>query len=266
MKIKNLPRRHETAGTPYIKGAGATAMASTDYAPFDRSSLLEEYYPLVKSVVRNMMVHLPSCADAEELESVGVFGLIAAVDKYDEGQKKTFRGYAAVRIRGAILDELRRIDTLPRTRRAKVRHLQETVEELEQKLGRVPTDKELAKKMDMTLPQLRRYQSKAQPVVTFSLDGSTNEEGEPTNLHEAIADESNLPCIEKMEKQEFIEEMLHSFADLPERQQEVLRLYYYEDKRLADIARVFGVSEARVCQIHNQALKRLRKSFNAVEA
>jgi len=259
MKEKNLPQRYETTGSPFIKGGGASARVQP--ASRDTRSLLEEYYPLVKSVVRTMMVHLPSCADAEELESVGVFGLIAAVDKYDESQKKTFKGYAAVRIRGAILDELRRMDTLPRTRRAKVRHLQETVEGLEQRLGRVPNDQELANEMNMSLSQLRRYQSKAQPVVTFSLDNTQNEDGESSNLHEAIADESNLPCLEKLEKEESVHMLSDAFSELPERQQEVVRLYYYEEKRLAEIARVFGVSEARVCQIHNQALKKMRKSF-----
>lgn len=264
MKIKNSPQRHETAGAPIIKGGGAR---TTDKpAGVDKRALLEEHYPLVKSVVRTMMVHLPNCADAEELESVGVFGLIAAVDKYDESQRKTFRGYAALRIRGAILDELRRMDTLPRTRRAKVRRLQVTVETLEQRLGRVPSDNELADEMGMTLKELRRYQSKAQTVVTFSLDNTQNDEGEPSNLHEAIADESNLPCLEKMEHKESVHMLTAAFAKLPERQQEVVRLYYYEEKRLADIARLFQVSEARICQIHNQALKKMRHSFKHAAA
>lgn len=259
MKIKNLPLRHETAGAPILKGGGLTGERPANAK--DTRALLEEYYPLVKSVVRTMLVHLPSCADAEELESVGVFGLIAAVDKYDESQRKTFRGYAALRIRGAILDELRRMDTLPRTRRAKLRRLQETVECLEQRLGRVPSDEELAEAMNMSLAELRRYQSKAQPVVTISLDNTQNDEGEMSNLHEAIADESNLPCLEKMERDESMQMLSQAFATLPERQQEVVRLYYFEEKRLADIARFFHVSEARVCQIHNQALKKMRCSF-----
>lgn len=209
------------------------------------------------------MNHLPSCADAQELESVGLTGLIAAVDKYDDAQKKTFKGYAAVRIRGAILDELRKMDTLPRTRRAKVRRLQDTVEKLEQKLGRVPTDSELADEMGMTLVQLRKYQSKAQTIVVVSLDGATNDEGDAINLHDAIPDERIVPSLDSLEKIEMSDYLADALHHLNERQQSILKHYYFENKRLSEIAKIYQVSEARICQIHNQALCKLRKALNS---
>ena len=144
----------------------------------DRNRLLEEHYPLVENVVKSMLSYLPRCADFEELRSVGTTGLIAAVQKYDPEQSGTFKAYASMRIRGAILDELRRMDSLPRTRRAKVRELNRVVEELEQKLGRAPRNEEIAKAMGLTLAELERYQEKARPVVLLSLDGAPAQEDE----------------------------------------------------------------------------------------
>ncbi len=232
----------------------------------DRNRLLEEHYPLVDNVVKSMLSYLPRCADFEELHSVGTTGLIAAVQKYDPAQSGTFKAYASMRIRGAILDELRRMDSLPRTRRAKVRELNRVVEELEQKLGRAPRNEETADAMGLTLAELERYQEKARPVVLLSLDGAPAQEDEgEVNLHEAIADENSRPCYEDLEKSEFIGLMADMIQDLPERQQKVLAMYYYEGMRLAEIAEVFGVSEARICQIHTQALGTLRRSIQRVK-
>ncbi|MEM9227070.1 MAG: FliA/WhiG family RNA polymerase sigma factor [Verrucomicrobiota bacterium] len=227
-----------------------------------QNELLEEYYPLVSNVVKSMLSYLPRCADQEELHSVGVTGLIAAVKRYDPEQSGTFKAYASMRIRGAILDELRRMDSLPRTRRAKVRELNKAVEALEQELGRAPRDEELAKSMGLTIPELVRYQEKARPVVLVSLDGSPTQDDEESNLHEAIADQNSRPCYEDLEKSETIEQMADLIQELPERQKKVLAMYYYEGMRLAEIAEVFGVSEARICQIHTQALGVLRRTLS----
>lgn len=230
-----------------------------------RDQLLKEHYPLVNTVVKSMLSYLPRCADAEELHSVGVTGLMAAVQKYDPKQSGTFKAYASMRIRGAILDELRRMDSLPRTRRAKVRELNKVVEELEQQHGRAPRDEEIADAMGLTLSELERYQEKARPVVVVSLDGTAGTDDEnDVNLHEAIADENSRPCYEGLEKGEFIDLMADMLQQLPDRQKKVLAMYYYEGMRLAEIAEVFGVSEARICQIHTQALAVLRRNLQRV--
>ncbi len=231
-----------------------------------QNELLEEHYPLVNTVVKSMLSYLPRCADSEELHSVGITGLIAAVQKFDPKQSGTFKAYAAMRIRGSILDELRRMDSLPRTRRAKVRELSKIVEELEQKLGRAPRDSEIADAMGLTMAELERYQLKARPVVLVSLDGASSQDDDSeVNLHEAIADQNSRPCYEDLEKSEYIDLMADMINELPDRQKKVLAMYYYEGMRLAEIAEVFGVSEARICQIHTQALGVLRRNIQRVK-
>ncbi|MBC2595099.1 FliA/WhiG family RNA polymerase sigma factor [Ruficoccus amylovorans] len=231
-----------------------------------QSELLEEHYPLVNTVVKSMLSYLPRCADFEELHSVGLTGLIAAVQKFDPEQSGTFKAYASLRIRGAILDELRRMDSLPRTRRAKVRELGKVVEELEQKLGRAPRDAEIADAMGLTLAELERYQQKARPVVLVSLDGAPGQDDDTdANLHESIPDQNSRPCYEDLEKSEYIDLMADMIAELPDRQKKVLAMYYYEGMRLAEIAEIFGVSEARICQIHTQALGILRRNIQRVK-
>lgn len=231
-----------------------------------RDELIREYFPLVRKVVRRLMTRLPSCADFEELHSVGITGLLAAVDRYDAAQQITFGGYAQMRIRGAILDELRRLDSLPRSGRAKFRHLQEVVSELEQKNGRAPYDSEIAAAMGLSLPQLDTYRQRSQPVSIVSLDVGTTAGSEETavNYHETIADERSDFAFERIERREMLNLIGSTIEDLPERQRDVLVMYYYEGLRLSDIAEVFGVTEARVCQIHAQALASMRRRMKQV--
>lgn len=228
-------------------------------SPINQEALLEQYYPLVHTVVKRMLPRLPQYADAEELCSVGLTGLIAAVKNYRPDMAATFKSYAMLRIRGAILDELRKMDLLPRVSRMKWRHLQQIVSDLEQRLGRVPTQGEIAKEMNLTEQQLEGYQRKIHPISTFSLDVDTAPNGEELNLHESIADESARPSYAGMEDREMAERLNACVRELPERQRQVIDLYYYNGKRLAEIAEIFGVTEARICQIHSQALETLRR-------
>ncbi|WP_269540740.1 FliA/WhiG family RNA polymerase sigma factor [Cerasicoccus fimbriatus] len=233
-----------------------------------RNELIEEFYPLVRTIVNSMLSHLPTCADADELHSVGVTGLIAAIDRYEPRHAKTFRSYAGTRIRGAILDELRRMDALPRTRRAKVRKMRATVEKLEQKLGRTPNDAELAKELKLSGKQYEKFRASAEPVMFVSLDqgnSATSSDEEP-NLHETIADDRDVPVLQRLERTEMISEVSQLIESLPERQRSIIFQYYYEGKRLSDIAEVFGVTEARICQIHSQAVAKLRRSFQKINS
>lgn len=232
-----------------------------------RNELIEKYYPLVRVIVNSMLNRLPMCADADELHSVGVTGLIAAIDRYQPQHADTFKSYAGTRIRGAILDELRRMDALPRTRRAKVRQLRSTIEMLEQKHGRAPSDSEIAGELKLNAKQYERFRASAEPVHFVSLDHSrANDDNDEGNLHETIADERDAPVFQRMERNEMIDEVSHLIEQLPERQRSIIIQYYYEGKRLAEIAEVYGVTEARICQIHTQAVARLRRSMNKLNA
>lgn len=233
---------------------------SPTVAEFTYPILMKRYYPLVKNVVRAMARHLPACADTEELESVGVTGLVAAVQRYDSSKSETFEGYASMRIRGAVLDELRRMDRMPRTARQKVRRLQAAVEELEQKLGRTPTDLELRESMGLSVKEFDRLRRSAQKVSVVSLDASADSQHDDSvNLHDAIPDRDSPSAEETLERMEMRELVASKIRCLPARQQKVLAMYYFEELRLADIAEIFGVSEARICQIHTQAVNSLTK-------
>lgn len=221
--------------------------------------LLEQYYPLVYSVVQRMLPRLPQCADVDELCSVGLTGLVAAVRNYRSEQAATFKSYAMLRIRGAVLDELRKMDLLPRGSRMKWKRLQQVVGDLEQRLGRVPGQTEIAREMGLTELQLEDYQRKARPVRIFSLDQDPVSEEGDLNLHDSIPDETVKPSYAGMEERELVDRVRVCVRALPERQQRVIDLYYYGGKRLAEIAEIFGVTEARICQIHSQALESLRR-------
>lgn len=233
-----------------------------------RDELIRRYLPLVGKVVRRMMVRLPGSADFEELHSVGITGLLAAVDRYDSTQQLTFIGYAQMRIRGAILDELRRMDSLPRSRRSKYRHLQEVVSELEQLHGRAPLDSEIAERMHMSVGELSGYRSGIQPVSVVSLDAgqaAAGGEHDEVNYHETVADERIVAPAERIERKEMVRVLGEVIEKLPERQRDVLVMYYYQGLRLAEIAEVFGVTEARACQIHAQALGSMRQRLKQID-
>ncbi len=231
----------------------------TTNAP-SRNDLLLEHYPLVSGVVNGMRNNLPSWADMNELHSVGVTGLIAAVDNYRPSRSNTFKAYACLRIRGAILDELRRLDPLPRTRRATHRKVTSVIQELEQEFGRTPTDQEIATRMEVSVAQLEKMQSRSKPIVTISLDGETHENDDNNvSLHETLADDQQRPCFERLEKEELVRELADKIEELPDRTRRILAMYYFEHMRFSEIAAIFEVTEARICQIHSQAIKQLRQ-------
>ncbi len=227
-------------------------------------ALVEKHYPQVRAVVSQMRHNLPSCADLDELHSVGLTGLIAAVRRFDPTQTKTFEAYAAMRIRGAILDELRRLDWMPRSARHSARELRKTVDNLEQNLGRAPTVEETREKLGLNRIDFDKLQLRTQPVRFLPLDKPMerdNGQGAALNLHDCIADENTLPTHTVLEHEETLQALMGTIKLLPERHRQVLLLYYFHNRRLSEIAEVFKVTEARVCQIHGQALQLLRQRW-----
>ncbi len=242
--------------------ADPAAQASRALSP-EHCQLLEQHYPLVRTVVSQMSQYLPSCADLDELHSVGLTGLIAAVRRYNVTKKKTFEGYAALRIRGAILDELRRLDWMPRSARLHARQLRGVMDGLEQNLGRVPTTEETRRELGLSPEAFNRLQTRVQPVRVVPLDQPVeHDSGQRLNLHDIIRDESIAPVHAGLEQAETVAQLVEKLQNLPERQRKVLALYYFDGLRLAEIAEVFGVTEARVCQIHSQALQTLRQRWS----
>lgn len=241
--------------------AAKTAKAYQKTAePIDETRLIEQFLPMVRSIVERVRINLPSHIEVDELYSVGVTGLIAAVRNYDAARGKTFAGYVSVRIRGAILDELRRLDWCPRRTRAKGRKLRDTIGELEQSLGREPTDKEIRESLNLSAGEYNKLLDEVRPVTFVALDdsGLSNGEQDGASLHETIPDHAAPNVREIMEKDELIRLVGERIDELPETQKKVLSLYYFEGLRLAEIAEVFGVTESRICQIHSQAILVLR--------
>lgn len=227
--------------------------------------LVDFYRPLVRQIVNRLMVHLPAHVDSEDLFSVGLMGLIAATKRYNQQSRQTFRAYVKTRVRGAIYDELRRLDCLPRSARAKVRKIQDATNVLEQKLGRVPTEAEVRKSLRMSEKQFTRMVTRVKPISLVSLDGAfQNTDNETKSLHEVIADESSTPMAEECSKRELVAMLAARMEGMPKRHKQILAMYYFEGMRISEIAKTFKITEARVCQIQSYALARLRKYASAV--
>jgi RNA polymerase sigma factor FliA len=221
--------------------------------------LVERYLPLVRSVVDRVRLHLPQHVEADDLYSVGVTGLVAAVRRYDPCQERTFAGYATLRIRGAVLDELRRLDWRPRRARARARQLKETIQGLEQELGRPATEEEIRQRLQLSPKDFAQMLEEVRPACFVALDQTADEANpERGSLHETIADESVVLAADSMEKEELLRLVASRIQELPEVQRKVIAMYYFENMRLAEIAAVFNLTESRICQIHSQVVAGLR--------
>jgi RNA polymerase sigma factor for flagellar operon FliA len=232
-----------------------------------RDRLILHYSPLVKYVAGRVAVGLPQNVEQADLVSYGIFGLIDAIEKFDLGRGYKFETYAISRIKGAILDELRSIDWVPRSVRAKARALEGAYSKLESKLHRTPTDEELASELDMSEDQLQTTLSQISFVGIVALDEMLSvggDRGESLTLGDTIADSGAGP-VGAYEVEEMRQLLGEAINRMPEREKVVLTLYYYESLTLAEIGQVLGVTESRVCQIHTKAVLQLRAKIAASE-
>jgi RNA polymerase sigma factor for flagellar operon FliA len=231
-----------------------------------RDKLIIQYSPLVKYVAGRVGVGLPRNVEQSDLVSFGVFGLIDAIEKFDPARGYKFETYAIARIKGAILDELRSIDWVPRSVRSKARTLERAMGKLEAEHHRAPTDDEVADEMGVTPQQLQTTLSQISFVGVAALDEmlSGGERGESVTLGDTVADTGDGP-MGVYEVEEMRQTLAESINRMPEREKIVLTLYYYEGLTLAEIGRVLGVTESRVCQIHTKAVLQLRSRITAIE-
>ena len=232
----------------------------------DESSLIERYLPLVRNVVDRIKLTLPAHVDADDLHSVGVTGLIAAVRRYDPAQGHTFAGYATMRIRGAVLDELRRLDWFPRRARAKARKIKTVIGELEQSLRRAPTDEETRAALGLSAKDYAHWLEEVRPMTFVAIDDTAGGEEGSTSLHEMIPDEQAVPVQAQMERDELGKIVAQKISELPDVQRKILAMYYYENMRLAEIAAAFSLTESRISQIHTQAILALRGTVQRAQS
>lgn len=254
-----------TPGMEATRAAAWRAYQGVSPSAVDEKDLIERYLPLVRNVVDRIKLNVPAHVDADDLYSVGITGLIAAVRKFDPEQGSTFSSYAAMRIRGAILDELRRMDWCPRRARARSRKLKSAINEVEQRLGRAATDEEVSAALGLSAKEYAKWVEEAKPVAFIAIDQSAEgEEGEGASLHELLADETDVTGRDNLEKQELLQLLTQRMAELPDIPRKILAMYYFENMRLAEIAAVFGLTESRICQIHAQTIIGLRAFLQRV--
>jgi RNA polymerase sigma factor FliA len=222
-------------------------------------SLVEKYVPLVRNVVNRLAMSLPAHVDGEDLYSAGLTGLLSAVRQYNPYAGTSFETYARLRIRGAVFDELRRMDWVPRSVHTKARKVQSIMHQIEQKMGRIATEQEMSSALGISVAECRQWLNEIRPATFICLDATSNGEFDETaSQYESLADQRQEDPLHGTFRRELARLIKSRLEELPEMQRKVLALYYFEDMRLREIAEAFGLTESRICQIHAQAILAIR--------
>jgi RNA polymerase sigma factor for flagellar operon FliA len=223
----------------------------------DKEECLKEYAPLVKRIAHHMMVKLPNSVEVDDIIQAGMIGLLDAASRYDEFRGAQFETYAAQRIRGAMLDELRGADWLPRSMRRDMRLIETAIHRLQQQLGRAPIESEIAKEMDVSLPEYQQLLQEARGAQLIYYDDFHDDE-DFFDRHDFNNEENPLALLQD---ERFKAALIKAIDNLPERERLMMALHYEQDLNLREIGEVMDVSESRVCQLHSQAVARLRSSL-----
>ena len=226
-----------------------------------RERLILHYSPLVKYVAGRVGVGLPPNIEQADLVSYGIFGLIDAIEKFDISRAIKFETYAISRIKGAIIDELRAIDWIPRSVRYKAREVEKAYAALQARLHRTPTEAEVAQELGIALEDLHTIFSQVSFVNVVALDelmSAGQERGDKLSLVDTLEDTKAEDPVQAFESEETKYLLAKAINTLPEREKIVVTLYYYEGLTLAEIGQVLGVTESRICQMHTKAVLQLR--------
>ena len=226
--------------------------------PETRERLIVHYAPLVKYVAGRVAVGMPANVEHADLVSYGIFGLMDAIEKFDLDKGFKFETYAVTRIKGAIIDELRSIDWVPRSVRAKARQIETAMQRLENHLHRTPSDEELATELGWTVSELQETLARVSMTSMAALDETLDVAGDRISLVDTLQDLTAVLPEESYEDEETKHLLRETLTRLTEREQTVLGLYYFEGMTLSQIGDVLGVTESRICQIHTKAVLSLR--------
>jgi RNA polymerase sigma factor FliA len=243
-------------------GEGATKFLDGK-SPEERGELIVSLLPLVNQVVSRMSLYFPAHTSKDDLVSAGVIGLIDALNRYDPSRGSSVKTFCALRIRGAVLDELRRLDWVPRSVHRDARALETAQETVSRRLNREPTEEEIAAEMGITPEALYELLDRVKPTTFLSLDEAVFDSGEGESLtHEEVLPDNNTPDAVMRLLNEEDKVILRKIVEkLPKPQLQVLSLYYMESMRLKEIAQIMSITESRVSQIHTLAITRLRAAF-----
>jgi RNA polymerase sigma factor FliA len=232
--------------------------------PALRDELILAYMPLVRFVVSRLGIPTISVLDQEDLVSFGVIGLINAIDRYEPTRGIRFEAFATPRIRGAVIDELRAINWFPRSAVKRIRQVEGTLAVLEQRLGRTPTDEEAAAEMEISTERYRHLIQEASTTI-FSLDAPLNTlstEDDTVSVAELLEDAQTPGPAEQLEYVELMALLNQAGSQLPPREKQLITLYYHKEMTMKEISNILHVSESRVCQLHMQAITRLRTAMD----
>ena len=267
-----IPLTQKKSSADYNRNESKSVIAADRYkramnSDEERNKLVEDYLPLVKATVLRMRHNFPDTFLLDDMYAIGAKALVISVNQFDVSKGKSFGNYAALRIRGALLDELRRLDCLPRANRAKAKSLQATIQTLESKLKRTPTEVEIRKELSLSDKEYSRLLKDTQPItfvpIESSSDGSDEGDGRVSlleSLHEPT-DQTSSEVLEQKEKVAILKDLI---KDLPSQQKQILMLYYYEELRLSEIAEIFSLTEGRISQILSQCILNLKSKFKTI--
>jgi RNA polymerase sigma factor for flagellar operon FliA len=234
-------------------------------SPQTKSKIIEAYFPLVKYLAERLAATLPASVEVDDLVSMGTFGLIEAIDRFDLSRGIQFKTYCTTRIRGAILDNLRTNDWVPRLVRMRTNLVDKTLRRLYGELGREPTDPEMAGALSMNMQQYEALRKEASPTAVLSLTDESGDdpEGNGNRMIDAIGDEKSAHPDDTQQRT-MVRELL--FKSLTEKERIVVQYYYYEGLSMREIAQMLRLTESRVCQIHSKVIRRLRDLHEAKKA
>ena len=240
---------------------------SSEIPPNLKEQIVLEHAPLIRYIVNRIAVRLPSHIDLDDLHNTGVIGLMDAIEKYDPGKNCKFKTYAEFRIKGAILDQLRSLDWVPRSVRQKSRKLEKAYGEVEQRLGRQASEDEVADSLGLQIDKFHELLNQVRGISLVNLEEirGTNSDGDRAgtfaDIIEDVHSENPFATLKLTETKHVISDTIGS---LPEKERLVISLYYYEDLNMKEIGNILGITESRVCQIHTKSVMRLRSKLKGM--
>jgi RNA polymerase sigma factor for flagellar operon FliA len=229
----------------------------------DRDALIRQYSPLVRRLAHHMMAKLPPSVQVDDLIQVGLIGLSEALTRFESSQGVQFETFATQRIRGAMIDELRENDWMSRGSRKSQKEIEAALTRLEHRMGRTPSESEIAAELGMSLDDYHTLLYKVKGTQLVYLEDMTGgSEGDDSFLDRHMVD-SDADPLQMLRNQRLRESLVQAIKHLPEREQYIMSMYYENDMNLKEIAAVLGITESRVCQLHGQSIARLRAKMRA---
>jgi len=241
--------------------------SNSEVPPTLKEQIVLEHTPLIRYIVNRIAVRLPSHIDLDDLHNTGVIGLMDAIEKYDPDKNCKFKTYAEFRIKGAILDQLRSLDWVPRSVRQKSRRLERAYGEVEQRLGRSASEEEVADSLGLQLDKFHELLNQVRGISLVNLEeirGSSPDGDRSGTFADIVEDVHSENPFASLKLQEMKEIIGDTIATLPEKERLVVSLYYYEDLNMKEIGSILGITESRVCQIHTKAVLRLRSKLKGM--